>query len=387
MRLASSEKVQSTYGQLSSVGFNKKQLEEDMVVTPERKAELRNAVVGEGSSRALELCQDESERRIVHDMMAELGALGLIEYPGDSSDFDFDATDSPDFDSDAWEAAGSPPDRKQEFVKDYEPKILPTYAEGNARRVRIATWNMKTVAPRLWNPNGSEPLWNWAADHIGADVYVFTEAVIPKNGVPVGWNAIYVPGGVGPRRPWGTIIASPTLTLKRFEFPRNVTEDEEFSLPNPAATFTVSILDKDEVIANIVGTHGLMVDEDDGPDEMEGVLWEILDVLVACEVPVIVAGDFNLHPNDVLPLFREIEMFDVLTLKGSFDERPDGVGGTRIWTHRNTNNPGAKVQELDFIFVTEEQSGNILSVSGGVESFPGVFEVSDHAPVCVDLML
>jgi len=166
-----------------------------------------------------------------------------------------------------------------------------------------------------------------------------------------------------------------------------VIENEEFSLPNPAATFTVSILDKDEVIANIVGTHVLMLDEDDGPDEIEGVLWEILDVLLADEVPVIVAGDFNLHPNTVQPLLEELEMFDVLTLKGSFDERPDGEGGTRIWTHRNTNNPGAKVQELDFIFVTEEQAGNILSVSGGVESFPGVFEVSDHAPVCVDLML
>lgn len=133
--------------------------------------------------------------------------------------------------------------------------------------------------------------------------------------------------------------------------------------------------------ATVFGTYGLMLDEKSDFDELDRILLRLIDVLAGSESPVVVAGDFNLHPDHIRPYFQDLEMDDVLSVKGGFAPRADGLNGTRVWTHRNTNNPGAAVQELDFIFVTEELKGELLEVQAGIESFPSAFDVSDHAPV------
>jgi len=247
--------------------------------------------------------------------------------------------------------------------------------------VTIATWNMKSIAPKLWGVSGSEDLWRWAEENIGADIYVFTEAKIPKSGVPTDWQAIYEKGGVGPRRPWGTVIASKRIDIRKLDLPKNVANDDEFEEPHQATTLIVEAAIGGEPWATIVGTYGLMLDSKSGFAEIERILWKTLDALAASEIPVVVAGDFNLHPNDVRPLFAELNMTDVLSVKGDFPVRIDGVNGTRVWTHRNTDNPGAAVQELDFIFVTDELITDLLAVRAGIEDFFTAFEVSDHAPV------
>ena len=249
------------------------------------------------------------------------------------------------------------------------------------KTISIATWNMKSIAPKLWGANGSEDLWRWAEKNIGADIYVFTEAKIPKSGVPSGWQAIYEKGGVGPRRPWGTVIASNRVDLRKLDLPKNAANDEEFAEPHPATTLVVEAAIGGEPWATIIGTYGLMLDAKNGFDELERILWKTLDALAASEIPVVVAGDFNLHPDHVRPLFDELDMTDVLSAKGDFPVRSDGVNGTRVWTHRNTNNPGATVQELDFIFVTNELTSELLDVRAGIEDFSTAFDVSDHAPV------
>lgn len=178
-----------------------------------------------------------------------------------------------------------------------------------------------------------------------------------------------------------TVIASNRVDLRKLDLPKNASNDAEYEEPHPATTLVVEAAIGGEPWATIIGTYGLMLDAKNGFDELERILWKTLDALAASEIPVVVAGDFNLHPDHVRPLFDELDMTDVLSAKGDFPVRGDGVNGTRVWTHRNTNNPGATVQELDFIFVTNELTSELLDVRAGIEDFSAAFDVSDHAPV------
>ena len=45
------------------------------------------------------------------------------------------------------------------------------------------------------------------ASQVDPDVVVLTEAKVPHGGPPQGWEAIWLPDGVGKRRRWGTVIA------------------------------------------------------------------------------------------------------------------------------------------------------------------------------------
>ena len=81
--------------------------------------------------------------------------------------------------------------------------------------IRVATWNMKqAVAPKKPLPE----LWEWVESEIDPNVIVLTEARVPKDGLPMGWTAIWTTGGIGPRRSWGTIIAARDLELKEANF-------------------------------------------------------------------------------------------------------------------------------------------------------------------------
>ena len=71
--------------------------------------------------------------------------------------------------------------------------------------MKLATWNIKqAVAPKKPLPQ----LWQYAEQVIDADVIVFTEAKVPKEGLPAGWTAVWKTDGIGERRRWGTVIAA-----------------------------------------------------------------------------------------------------------------------------------------------------------------------------------
>jgi hypothetical protein len=255
--------------------------------------------------------------------------------------------------------------------------------------LRIATWNMRAAFPKLKGPTKTEEMWKWAHTNLAADIYVFTEAKIPETGIPNGWNAVWVEGGIGGRRPWGTIIASPTLELQRSEFVSNPDNDPEYEHPVPATTECVDVVIDGEVWGTVVGVYGFLLDGKSGGDALFGISCKITDALLAHDLPLIVAGDFNLHPTHVLELFDVIHMKDVIAIDGSRKERADGVGGTRVWTHKNTDDPNknASIQELDFIFATEDLWDELIDVRAGIEDFPDAWTVSDHAPVVAEFRI
>lgn len=107
---------------------------------------------------------------------------------------------------------------------------------------------------------------------------------------------------------------------------------------------------------------------------------------------LIVAGDFNLWPDD-LPT-RWLRRFGLVELGShTAGARPplDGCCGCpepavreHLWTHRNGNQPGVKHQQVDFLLVSEDLLDDLVSYGGGIESFPDAWEQSDHAPIYAD---
>jgi len=255
----------------------------------------------------------------------------------------------------------------------------------SAQEVRIATWNTKQgVAPRQKEPE----LWQWIQNTIDPDLIVLTEAKAPKAGFPKDWSAIWVPGGVGKRRPFGTVIAGKHVELQKTDFRRRRTKSEE-NRPNPATTFCVDVLREGELLLRVLGHYGLMLGDKNGLDALDVLNREVDDILHEHgDKRFIVAGDFNLWPDYVVGDFKSIGMTSVTDLRKSFPTLRDPQYGSQVWTHKN----GAKEtdgmrQELDFIFIAKDLKKKFVSTKGGVGDYPDAWEMSDHAPVVVDLLL
>ena len=251
--------------------------------------------------------------------------------------------------------------------------------------LKIATWNTKQgVAPRQKEPG----LWKWIQETIDPDLIVLTEAKAPKAGFPQGWSGIWVPGGVGNRRPWGTVIAGRNLELVKTEFKRRKTKSEA-NRPNPATTFCVDVRLDGEVFCRVMGHYGLMLDNMDGLDALRLLHHELEDVISEHgDQKLLVAGDFNIWPDYVVGGFEDIGLKSVTDLRDSFPTLRSPECGSRIWTHKNGPKASDGMrQELDFVFISKDLKKKFVSTKGGVGDFPDAWEMSDHAPVTVDLVI
>jgi len=254
----------------------------------------------------------------------------------------------------------------------------------NEKIVRIGTWNTKQgVAPRQKAP----VLWDWIARVTNADVLVLTEAKVPKEGLPTGWTAIYTPGGLEKRKPWGTIVAARGFELRRTEFHRRRTRSES-GRPNPNTTFAVDILSEGVAVLRVIGAYALLGGTGSGATEMSLILNECEDVIRDHGADrLVVAGDFNLWPSYVSRDFKQIGLVDVTGSRNSFPVLDSPVGQSRIWTHKNgpRQSNGAR-QEIDFVFVSKDLAKSMFDIMGGVDDYPDAWDMSDHAPVVVSVV-
>ena len=260
-----------------------------------------------------------------------------------------------------------------------------SYAKLDMQSLRIATWNTKQgVAPR----QKELVLWQWIQETIDPDLIVLTEAKAPRAGFPRDWSGVWLPGGVGNRRPFGTVIAGRKIKLYETEFRRRQTKHKE-NRPNAATTFCVDVLRDGDLLVRILGHYGLMLGDQDGFSALDALNREIDDVMDEHgESRFVVAGDFNLWPDDVVDNFKSIGMTSVTDLRNSFPTLHNPESGSRIWTHKNgPKDSDGKRQELDFIFISEDLKKKFVSTSGGVGDFPDAWEMSDHAPITVTLAL
>ncbi len=250
--------------------------------------------------------------------------------------------------------------------------------------LRIATWNMKqAVAPK----KPLEELWRYMDEVIDSEIVILTEARVPQSGLPEDWDAIWTPGGIGPRRAWGTIVAARRpIQLVRPEIQRNAFNIDEYEAPAPASVETVDVYFDDYLWGTIIGVYAFMPNSKNGEEAFLGIAFEVLDVIKSGRERVLVGGDFNLLPRDLNDLLDEanIHLYDLVGEAFDFKPMPDGIGESRIWTHKNGNSPNAAKQEIDFMLATEELAHEMEGAGGGVEMFADAWDYSDHAPVVVD---
>ena len=118
--------------------------------------------------------------------------------------------------------------------------------------MKIATWNLKqAVAPK----NPLPLLWKYAEENIEADVIVFTEAKVPKEGVPAGWTAVWKSDGIGEHRRWGTVIEA----RNGYELV-DVTNGVSITHTWPGTVVITDVVKDGECVATIVGLYGITMD-------------------------------------------------------------------------------------------------------------------------------
>jgi endonuclease/exonuclease/phosphatase (EEP) superfamily protein YafD len=193
---------------------------------------------------------------------------------------------------------------------------------------------------------------------------------------------IYKPGGIGPRRTWGTIVAArKPIELVKAEFKVNAFDEAEWASPAPGSVESVDIVLEGETWATVVGAYAFMPNSKNGFEALEGILCEVIDVFASGRERMIVAGDFNLWPNDLNRYMNDLPLIYTIGTIDGIPELVDGKGGSRIWTHKNGNSPNAARQEIDYIYVSEALADEFVSGCGGIDDYPTSWEFSDHAPV------
>lgn len=257
--------------------------------------------------------------------------------------------------------------------------------------IRIATWNMKQVAPRA----SVEDRWEWLATQVRPSVAVLTEAKVPEAGLPAGWTGVWTPGGIGPKRRWGTVIAARGAEL------REVVDVAPGGPPVdalwPGTVRVVEVFVEGQLWGTVIGIYALTVGRDGqsighGGFTASQILRHLTPLLRERRWQrLIVAGDFNILPTGMQ---RRFKGWGLTELSGhTAGQRPpldDCTGCTgrescgHLWTHRNGNGPGAAHQQIDFVFASHPILEDLTSYGGGVESFPDVWLKSDHAPLYAD---
>ena len=265
--------------------------------------------------------------------------------------------------------------------------------------MKVVTWNtqgMKTGGDKI------STQWKWFEETVDADIAVLTEAKVPVSGIPTGWNAFYKPGGIGPSRRWGTIVAARNYEIR--DVTDGVSGLRGFKVNHtwPGTVTIADIMVKGKLYATVVGVYGITLDLD-GKSNSTGwvsvptIFDDLRDLFSSRRGKrLIIAGDFNLLPES-MNYFQPKKMINVVELTASARPRLAGCSGCsmgddcgHMWTHKNGNQPGARVQHLDNVFVSKELVGDIVSVVGGIADFPsimdteGKWELSDHAPVVVE---
>jgi len=260
--------------------------------------------------------------------------------------------------------------------------------------IRVATWNLKqAVAPQA-NPGAC---WSWLAEHVDPDLVVLTEAKIPAGGVHTGWTAIWDPAWQGPRRAWGTVVAARGLELAPVQEVPGGDHTRPLAFTWPGVTFAADVLRNGDRWATIVGHYSVTKDFDGtscghGAFSTSQFLDDLEPLLGTDRADrLIVAGDFNLLPFDVTDLLYDVGLIDLIDL--TRDERPPlpncrmcdlGPECGHLWTHRNTGGRNPSAQQIDFIFASEGMVNEVGAVYGGSQSYPDVWDVSDHAPVVAE---
>jgi len=259
--------------------------------------------------------------------------------------------------------------------------------------MRVATWNTKQAVAPVLPPDRA---WAWMEEHIDPDIVVLTEAKVPRDGVPAGWSAEWVEGGIGPRRRWGTVVAARGVRLERIHEVRSRFRTRTLDPTWPAAAIVADAFVGSERWATIVGLYAVTVDATgvavgNGAYSLPKLLEDLEPVFASRRSDrVILAGDFNLWPRDVSRILDRYPVIDLIAETAVERKALPGCCGCdldrcgHLWTHRNRGGKNPSVQQLDYLLAGPGLIGDLVGISGGYGDFPHADEASDHAPVVAE---
>ena len=242
--------------------------------------------------------------------------------------------------------------------------------------MRIATWNLNTWINRK-NGIDNSTLWNWAEDNLAADLVIFTEAATPPppSVRAQGWNVVHRPGGFPNRSNWGTLIAGRNM---RVEHLTHVGKKKyELDTKFPGSLTAADVWVDDEYFACVVGLY-LPYRKDANKDFIEHPTLDLAEMkkdfknlLSHSGGRLIVAGDLNdMHSCIPWPL-------DTLGLVDPFEDHQH-VTFRQDWDHDGT-------YLMDYIYLASELADRITAQAGGIDDFPDSLNVSDHAPLLIEM--
>ena len=262
--------------------------------------------------------------------------------------------------------------------------------------MRIATWNLMGA---MSSGKVNEVLWDWASQNLQADCYVFTECKSLNPGVPAGWDAIWDPAGVYPDNPrqWGTAVATTSVELRRVESAKYRFRTLPLAVTWPAAVQVAEVWNNGIYWATVVGFYAVTRDGNGESNKSGRYSWPTmmgqLSPLLRSPAGrrLIVAGDMNLHPQDISRVAREYGLIDLVEytagtrpqLQGCVSCRPKD-GCQHMWTHRNRGGASPSVQQIDYILASKSLARELVSIRGGYADFPDSHSLSDHAPVVAE---
>lgn len=243
--------------------------------------------------------------------------------------------------------------------------------------------------------------WTWASERLGADCYVFTECKSPNSGVPSGWDAIWDPNGVYPgnSREWGTVVATTNVELRRVETARYHFRKVPLAVTWPAAVQVAEIWSEGDYWGTVIGFYAVTKDGKGEPNKSGRYSWPtMMDQLAPLLLSragrrLIVAGDMNLHPQQISAVAQDYDLIDLVEYTSGSRTQLYGCvscrstdGCQHMWTHRNRGGANPKVQQIDFILASKALARDLVSIRGGYEDFPDADELSDHAPVVAEFL-
>ncbi len=257
--------------------------------------------------------------------------------------------------------------------------------------VRVATWNLKQAVGPLHKP---DVLWQWMADNVDPHVVAFTEGKVPGDEAPDGWTALWQPGGIGPKRRWGTVLAARNAELDPISSVGSGRHRFDLDSLWPGYLQIADVYIDGSYWATVVALHSplLLPDGTSVKHAMDSTplyFKSLRPLFLDPKRRVIFLGDFNMHPAHLaLLLPRSYELVELSThtalqrspLPGcTVCDDPARCG--HIWTHKNGKSPNAARQQIDFILVHRSMLRSLVGYEGGPDRFPDIWTLSDHAPL------
>jgi len=256
----------------------------------------------------------------------------------------------------------------------------------NNMKIRIATWNLNTWLNRRDKGITNSQLWQWADTHLGADVVVFTEAQTPppRDVIDGKWTTAHRPEGFPGVSKWGTVIAARTSSHVRVERITAVGSEKQHVLDARfPGTFTAADLYVgDECIATVIGLHLRYRKDKQGTfishpeDDLDLLRGDFLEVFKNRQRPLIIAGDFNYDMEETPSVLKKLGKNE-FKLVDAFEQDPQATF-EQDWEDRHWF-------RMDYMFLSKMLHDKVIDRSGGLKDFPSALEVSDHAPLIVDL--